>query len=310
MNGKTTPHDQNTPQMVADNAILAYRSYRPRPTDRVIRILYEFFELWEAAHEHGISGLDGIHHLISLLPMDWVPWAIWLSSSYIYRVFNNPELEGDFRGFITFIFLQYVHYRDTPTFCPDDLPPPPLQWCGSIIPDDAPQGQYDHEAGPSHRHGRDLLPGYDVPQGVHQFSHPEHDPTRWGEAPMIVAPDNDEYPIEYQADDEAAPLMRSPNEHRQFLGLPDGQPPPDELDTEWDRWAADMRRWLAYFEDGLTIVRDEIHREVLEVPDVAIPHPVPEVLPGGAADDPIEISSDDGFEGSSGLSSLDSDGDW
>ena len=300
MNQRRTARKQVTPQAIADNAILAYRSYSPRPGAHILRVLCRFYELWETAHEHGVTGIDGIRHLIPLLPDDWEIWTASLADDFIHRRPDTLEDEGDFPGFLCAIIDQYLRYQNVPPASPDILAPPPPQWETPTLPITEPQGQYDHEAGPSRRQEMVLPLGYDRPQGVRQFPGQEHDPTWRGKAPMIAAPEEDEYPIEYPADDEAAPQMRSPSERRQSLGVPGELPHPEELDTDW----------YQYYQNRYEEIRAEIRREVWAVPDAAIPPPMPGMLPGGAEDDPIAISSDDDFEGSSGLSSLDSDGDW
>ncbi|KAG6389011.1 hypothetical protein SASPL_150448 [Salvia splendens] len=159
MNQRRTARKQVTPQAIADNAILAYRSYRPRPESSIMRILYKFFELWEEANKHGISGLDGIRHLIPLLPDDWEIWTTRLLEDYIYRRADTLEDVGDFPGFISAIFQQYAEYQNFPPASPDIQASHPLQWDTPAHLTVESYGQYHHEAGPSHRQEVDLPPG-------------------------------------------------------------------------------------------------------------------------------------------------------
>lgn len=55
------------------------------------------------------------------------------------------EEEGDFLGFLTFIFLQYVHHQDVPPVSVDNQPPLPLQWGEPFTFVCSIYGQHDHE---------------------------------------------------------------------------------------------------------------------------------------------------------------------
>ena len=107
----------------AEYALREFRAYRPYVGESIIPIVSRFYQLWERTHQYGgATELDGIHQLISVLPEEWGAWAEWLSSSYIYRRIDTQEEVGDFRGFVSFVFLHSVHHPEVPPIAECDLP--------------------------------------------------------------------------------------------------------------------------------------------------------------------------------------------
>ncbi|XP_042062278.1 uncharacterized protein LOC121805995 [Salvia splendens] len=278
-------------ESLAEYLLRAYRSYRPYDGEGILPILCRFYVLWERTHEYGTTELDGIHQLISVLPDEWRVWAAWMSSSYIYRRVDTQEMIGDFRGFISFIFLQYVHFQDVPPVAEGDFPPPPLQWSMSTPPEGSTLGRHDHEAGPS-RH-----PGTPEPERA------RHDPEGRGKAPMVVA-DEDESPGEVRMTHPMVAQERAPERVRQAVEAP--EPPPahpwvEDLLARFRQQSEERMAWLQ-------AIRAEMDLEEVLFPMVAAPPPALEDMPGAALENPIlVVDSDDDFEGSSGLSSLGSD---
>lgn len=109
--------DGPTPQQIVEE----FYFYRMSIRDTLGEFLAHYHRLYLEASDHGVLGVDGIFHLLVLLPSEWREWAVTLVPQYVDRATFSDNLYGDCRGFIATLSHQYLNVG-IPPLGPHEIP--------------------------------------------------------------------------------------------------------------------------------------------------------------------------------------------
>lgn len=85
-----------------------YDYMRMRYDETLAEFLARYHKVWEVVKYLDISGVDGIIHLIHLLPAAWREWAVSLVASHVGLQYLEEYIHGDCNGFIATISRQFM----------------------------------------------------------------------------------------------------------------------------------------------------------------------------------------------------------
>lgn len=106
-----TGMDEPLPDQIRETFYL----YRRLPWETLGEFLVHYHRLFLAARSPEVTDVDGIFHLLFVLPVEWREWAITLVPEFVDQPLISEALYGDCNGFIAKLTYQYLT---------EEVPPP------------------------------------------------------------------------------------------------------------------------------------------------------------------------------------------